>query len=349
MKTFQLSTLTLALLLATSSSLYAKNYTIVGGASDGQYTRTICPAVAAAMKERGFYVTCKPGPGAGGNFALVAQGKAAAGLAQKDVLSDLMANADHPEYDWFLPIGDLAPEALWMVVRNPDKGGRLSSFNTLLSAGDDADASQKPFVIGIAGSKSSGSWLTFTQVLARSLPELKKNIDSGRVVIKPLGKMSPAVAYSYLGRKLDAVFFVMMPNPENIRLKMVVDSDQQLGFLPIDNEVLLQRSLLGQPVYEASDIPLDNTINKIGQRLNNAWQTLMGRKIDASGTSVSVKTLMTQATLVVNPETVDQPFISALTEVAHARGLIPDDTAAGKAARWWNNVRRAATALTQGH
>lgn len=345
MNTMQRSAIATALLLSVMNPAVAEQpFVIKGGAPDGQYSKVICPAIAKAMKNKGFSVVCLDSAGAGKNFSLVSQGKVAAGLVQRDVLSKLMNDPEHPEFEWLLPIGDLAPEALWFVVKNPEHGGRLATFSQLLKDYS-THPPKRPFVIGVAGTADSGSHITLTQVLPALLPELKANMDAGHVVVKPMRNISPATAYNYLGQQLDAMMYVMMPNPENLRLRLVRSSEGKYRFLEMSDARLSSARLSHQSLYDPANIPLTQLTETVSTRLDCTFAVLLGKPLSSDCREQSVTTYVTQATLLVNPETADPQFINALSEVVNSGDLMPENSIAGQASRWWQQLKKAATTL----
>ncbi len=323
----------LALLALGVANAADKTYVISGGGPTGAYTTVICPAIAGKMKERGFSVKCQAGPGSAGNVEGVAAGEYDAALAQRDVFAK-MITAD-PDKAWMLSVGEITPEALFMVV---PKGGKLTNFQQLLEG-------EEKLTIGIAGGEGSGSYATFRN-MADALPGLKEAVESGRVTLRPLGKMTPKVAYNYLGSQLDGVFFVMMPDLKNDRIKRVVESGK-LTFLPIESEALAKlKTANGQTVYRQAPVPVKGTLSGAANRLKSAWKALTGGAAkDSSDTTVA--TLTTAATVVVDPAKADGAFVDALTDVVSDPNLLPKGGAAGAAAAWLNKLRQAAGELTK--
>lgn len=337
------------LIVAISSSLYAStvwadSFTIAAGGPSGQYTRVICPAVATAMQARGFEVKCKTTSGSGENFSLVNTREVNAGLIQKDALFGLINSSGDPQYQRLLPLGDLTPEAVWMVVLNPERGGRVPGFETFTQRYTENTAPERPLVIGVAGNQDSGSYITLQNGIVNSLPELKQNIAAGYVKLRSLENTSPTVAYNYLGHQMDAVMFVQMPDLENPRLKTVLDSGGKFNFIGVTDQRLTRLKIAGQSIYQLAEIPLQGSVDKIGGRLQSAWRSLVGEEAGAK-TGKSLRTVITQATLLVDPQVTDARFVEALSEAANANDLLPQDSVAGIAARWWANMKNASHKL----
>lgn len=339
------------LIAAISGSLYAStvwadSFTIAAGEPSGQYTRVICPALATAMQARGFEVKCKTSSGSGENFSLVNTKEVTAGLIQKDALFGLINSSGDPQYQRLLPLGDLTPEAVWMVVMNPELGGRVPGFETFTQQYTENTAPERPLVIGVAGNQDSGSYITLLNGIVNSLPELKQNIAAGYIKLESLGNTSPAVAYNYLGHQMDAVMFVQMPDLENPRIKTVLESGGKFSFIGIADERLTRLKIAGQSVYQLADIPLQGSMDKIGGRLQRAWSSLVGEDAGAEA-GKSLRTVITEATLLVDPQVTDARFVEALSEVANANDLLPQDSVAGIAARWWSDMKKASQKLLQ--
>ena len=260
------------LIVAIASSLYASivwadSFTIAAGGHSGQYTRVICPAVATAMQVRGFDVDCKISSGSGENFSLVNTWEVAAGLIQKDALFGLINASGDPQHQRLLPLGDLIPEAVWIVVLNPERGGRVADFGTFTQHYTESNAPERPLVIGVAGNKDSGSYLTLLNGIVNNLPELKQNIAAGYVKLESLENTSPTVAYNYLGHQMDAVMFVQMPDLENPQLKNVLESGGKFNFIGVTDQRLTRLKIAGQSIYQLAEIPLQGAAEKVGGRL----------------------------------------------------------------------------------
>ncbi len=311
-----------AVALTAGMSFAADGEITIGcGGASGAYTRQICPAIKTAMEARGFTVNTFEAEGSGANIADIKSGKRTAGLVQMDVLAKQIL--EYPELKLYLPLGQISPEALFVVIKDPAKGGRITDWNTLAQDYPDNVKLPKPFEIGVAGSEKSGSYLTM-QTITQAIPPLQKNIK-----LIPLGTLSPQVAYNYLNSgAMDAVAFVMMPDIENERIAMVLKS-KVWKFLDIDDQRIATIQFNSLPVYSIMEIPLKGT-------LANAWGALKS-KAGLKGTP-TLKTPVTMATLLVNPRNAPENVFTALSEVANSPELLSDDTATGVAKRWFDTA-----------
>ena len=343
MKQQQLLALAIAACLYSSASV-AESYTIAASTPDGQYTRVICPAIAAALHEKGFEAHCRVTSGSGENFTLVDKGQVAAGLIQKDALFGILESKKDTGFSRLIPLGELVPEAVWVVVLNPERGGRVTGFDTFTRAYGPDEAPERPYVIGVAGNEQSGAYLTMKHGIVDSIPGLRANVEAGHVKLEPLNRLTPTVAYHLLGTRLDAVMFVQMPDLAHPRIKTVLDSNGRYSFLDVVDDHLTQLRVAGQPVYQMADVPLQDFMGQVGGRLQRAWNALRGKGAEV-GNGKSVHTVVTQATVLVDSQRVDSPFLETLSEIVDKEDLLPKNSLAATAARWWRNVKQASQAL----
>jgi len=302
---------------AAIATAQTKDVTLGCGGATGAYMLQLCPALQKAMEAKGFNVQTFEGQGSGANIASVKEGTRTAALVQMDVLAQALL--DDPTLELFLPLGQISPEALFMVVKDPKAGGRVTDFNTL-TQDYAADMQPKPFNVGVAGSEKSGSYLTM-QTLGRNLPGLTKNIK-----LKALGDMSPQVAYNYLNSGvMDVIMFVMMPDITNERVSMVIQS-KVWKFLDVNDPRIAAINFSGQPVYSLMEIPLQGA-------LSVAWKSAVGKEMPV------LRTAVTTATLLVDPTKVPDKVVRALSEVANAHDLLPDKSPTGIAARWYKATK----------
>jgi hypothetical protein len=119
------------------------------------------------------------------------------------------------------------------------------------------------------------------------------------------------------GRR-DLVCFVMSPNPDNERIKMVMENEE-LMFITIDEPMFTASKLSGANVYDIIEVPVSSGILGFNQ--------------------TKVKTLVTWVGIVVNETLADEKLLDALSTVAMRPDLLPADSLAGKAASLFNDFR----------
>ena len=275
------------------------------GGATGAYTLQICPALQKHLAEKGFTdVKLFPSEGSGANLTDIAHGNRTAALVQMDVF--VKALADNPQYQTFLPLGEIVPEGLFIVIRQPGKGGRITDWSTLTQQYP-AGMQPEKFKIGVAGSEQSGSYITMQNIF-QAVPTLAQNTTLSSLTV------SPEVAYNYLNSGvLDAVAFVMMPDSENPRIAPVLKSDTWM-FLDI-NEPRLETILFNRkPVYVLAELA------KFGPK------------------GKALKTPVTYATLLVDPSKTDEAVVRALNEAATNPELVTKESLVGKASRWFQSV-----------
>ncbi|MDP3778747.1 MAG: hypothetical protein Q8R30_01705 [bacterium] len=307
---------------AAIATAQTKDITLGCGGATGAYMLQLCPALQKAMEARGFNVQTFEGQGSGANIASVKEGTRTGALVQMDVLAQALL--DDPSLELFLPLGQISPEALFMVVKDPKAGGRVTDFSTLAQDYPEGLQPAKPFKVGVAGTEKSGSYLTM-QTLMKNIPGLTKN-----VTLKPLGDMSPQVAYNYLNSGVvDVVMFVMMPDITNERLSIVIES-KVWKFLNVNDPRITAINFSGQPVYSLMDIPLKGA-------LSVAWSNTFGKDTPI------LRTAVTTATLLVDPSKTPDKVVRALSEVANAHDLLPDKSPTGAAKRWFEAAKAKIT------
>lgn len=282
-----------------------KDITLGCGGATGAYTLQICPALQKRLAAKGFTdVKLFPSEGSGANIADVASGNRTAALVQMDVF--VKAIADNPAYQTFLPLGEIVPEALFIVIRQPGKGGRITDWSTLAQQYP-AGMQPEKFKIAVAGSEKSGSYLTM-QTVFNAIPTLAHNATLSSLTV------SPEAAYNYLNSgAADAVAFVMMPDSENPRLATVLKSDAWM-FLDINEPRLETIQFNRKPVYVLAELA------KFGPK------------------GKALKTPVTYATLLVDPSKTDDAVVRALNEAATHPELLASDSLVGKASRWFQSV-----------
>jgi len=283
----------------------SRDITLGCGGATGAYTLQIGPALQKCLAEKGFTdVKLFPSEGSGANITDVANGSRTAALVQMDVF--VQAIADHPAYQAFVPLGEIVPEALFMVIRQPGKGGRITDWSSLAQQYP-AGIQPEKFKVAVAGSEQSGSYLTM-QTIVHAIPTLAQNITLAALTV------SPEVAYNYLNSgAVDAVAFVMMPDSENPRLATVLKSDTWM-FLDINEPRLETIQFNRTPVYVLTEIA---QFGPQGQAL---------------------KTPVTYATLLVNPSKTDDAVVRALNEAATSPALLRSKSLMEKASRWLQSV-----------
>jgi TRAP-type uncharacterized transport system substrate-binding protein len=315
----------------------AKPIIISASTEEGLYTRVICPSIVRALYNKGVSARCQTSSGSGENFEQVAGGMVTAGLMQKDVLYGLATDASDHNY---IPLGSLTPEAIWMVALSTSK----ITFSTFTKDYSEDSKPKRPLVIGVAGDAKSGSYLTMTETIIKNIPSLKHNVDAGYVKLSSLNKIPPNVAYHQLGSRLDAVMFVQMPDLSNPRIQDVLNAKGKYTFLDISSPELTQLRFANQPVYREVDIQLEGGLND--SRLSNVWNVLIGTT-PSTEKKTSVHTLVTETTLLINPETIDGTLMSVLSNIANSKQLLPDNSVAGSVSKWWQTLKKASGELTK--
>jgi TRAP-type uncharacterized transport system substrate-binding protein len=295
----------------TRALAQTKDITLGCGGETGVYYRKICPALKKGLAERGLTAVPYPSTGSGANIADVAAGTRTAAVVQMDNL--IRAIAEHPAYERLLPLGEIAPEALFLVIRPPSKGGRITDWRAL-TQDYAAGAQPERFRIAVAGRESSGSYLTM-QAIVRAIPTLENNVTLSAQAGEPLS------VYSYLNSGVfDAVAFVMNPDITNERIATVLKSNTWT-FLNIDDPRLETMHVKQKPVYVLADIPLERSV-------------LAG----ILGTGKVLRTAVTYATLLVDPQQTDVATVNALAHVANKPDLLAGDSFLVSAKKWFHTV-----------
>jgi TRAP-type uncharacterized transport system substrate-binding protein len=306
MTTWTVMIVCVALLMTVGTGVsQTRDITLGCGGATGAYTLQICPALQKHLAEKGFTdVKLFPSEGSGANLTDIAHGNRTAALVQMDVF--VKALADNPPYQTFLPLGEIVPEALLLVIRQPGKGGRITDWSTLTQQYPTGMQPEK-FKVAVAGSEQSGSYITM-QTIFQAIPTLAQNTTLSSLTV------SPEAAYNYLNSGvLDAVAFVMMPDSENPRIASVLKSDTWM-FLDI-NEPRLETILFNRkPVYVLAELA------KFGPK------------------GKALKTPVTYATLLVDPSKTDDAVVRALNEAATNPELLTKESLVGRWRQWLQGV-----------
>ena len=286
------------------------------GGPTGAYTLQVCPALVKQMEELGVQgVKAYPSDGSLANLHAVVQGERTAGLVQMDVLFHAMQ--ERPEYELLLPLGQITPEALFIVVH---KTGRITNWDTLTANYPEGMLAKK-FRIAVAGSEQSGSYVT-VQTLMRAIPTLAKNVE-----VKAMNA-APNVLYNYLNTQtFDAIAFVMMPDLENERLSAVLVSDNW-KFLDINDPRIKAIQINSQSVYHLLDIPLTQGV----------WTGITDWFRNRKPSDKTLRAPVTYATLLVDPLKADGRVVNALNKAANDPRLLPDKSPSGIAKRWFDTA-----------
>ncbi len=297
------SAVALAALLAGVAAAQAAEVAIGAGGRSGEYTNTIVPAISEAMRPLGFSAVAQVSAGSQQNIDDVRSGKLQAALSQLDVAAlDLLESEDES----LVLLGKIAPEALLCAAR---QGGRVRNYFDL------TDEHDRPLKVSV-GSAKSGTARTFAYLMKLD-PELKD--------VKLYHKKNTKVELSrLLSGNRDLVCFVMMPNPDNSRVKIVADN-KDLFFIEIKNPKFAQVRVNESAVYGFMDVPVTPGV----------W----------GFNATKVRTLVTWVGVVVNEDTIDEALLDALATAVLKPDLLPPSTPAGKARKLFEEFKKQAGGL----
>lgn len=301
MKQYSRYLLTGFLLLFATTGFALEEIEIGAGGASGEYTNTIVPALNKALADYGYRAKAKISAGSQANIDSVLEGKLQAGLSQLDVAALNMTPEKDPEEKLVL-LGKIAPEALFCAAR---KNGKVKSYD------DITDEQSTPLKVSI-GREDSGTAKTF-KYLMNIDPEL--NDSKVKLYYRPNVKVELNRLVS--GRR-DLVCFVMSPNPDNERVKMVMNNEE-LTFITIDNPLFAEATSSGTQIYSIVEVPVSGGILGFNQE--------------------KVKTIVTWVGIVVNETQADEKLLDALSTVAMRPDLLPEGSLAGKAKRLLDDLR----------
>ncbi|EDN66281.1 immunogenic protein [Beggiatoa sp. PS] len=283
-----------SLALLTSITLVdAQTLKIGAGGEDGEYTRTIVPALNQALQEYGYTATAEISAGSQENIDNVWSGKLPVGLSQLDVAALNMVDEKPSTADGNLMLmGKFAPEALFCAAK---KDGKVASYDDL------TDSLKKGLKVSV-GKEGSGT--------ARTLQYLMK-LDPNLSQIELIQEGNPEIQLNRLlsgGR--DLVCFVMMPDLNNALIKTIV-KNKELMFINIDKPVFTNATVGGIRVYNLMNVPVK--------------KGFFGFK------AKKVKTLVTWIGVIVNDKLTDEKVLSAFAKIALKGNILPKNSLAGKA------------------
>lgn len=289
------------LLILSNSSFALDEIAIGAGGASGEYTNTIVPALNKALADYGYRARAVISAGSQANIDKVLAGELPAGLSQLDVAALNMTPEKDPDEKLVL-LGKIAPEALFCAAR---KGGKVNSYH------DITDEQTTPLKVSV-GREDSGTARTF-QSLMKIDPEL--NDSKVKLYYRPNVKVELNRLVS--GRR-DLVCFVMSPNPDNDRVKMVMENDD-LMFITIDEPAFAEAKFSGASIYDIAEVPVSGGILGFNQE--------------------KIKTIVTWVGIVVNETQADEKLLDALSTVAMRPDLLPEGSLAGKASRLFNDLK----------
>lgn len=288
MKKWLLSSL---IILSLSPNVHAAEIQIGAGGASGEYTNTIVPAISEALKKQGMSAKAIVSAGSQENIDKVMSGEFQAGLSQLDVAALNMTKEKDPDENLIL-MGKISPEALFCAAK---KDGKLKSYADL------TDKQEHPLKISVGGEKS-GTAKTFAYLM-KSDPDLKAvEFSDKEDVDAELDRLAS-------GRR-DLVCFVMMPNPDNARIKRVMESSD-LAFISIDKPVFAQAEVGGVKVYNIAEVPVSGGFFGLNQK--------------------KIKTLVTWTGIVVNTAKTPKDVQKALRDVVNKPDLLPATSVAAQA------------------
>jgi TRAP-type uncharacterized transport system substrate-binding protein len=280
-----------AILLASVTLTQAEDLKIGAGSETGEYTKTIVPAIGAALKQYGYNATPEISAGSQDNIDKVMAGNLPAALSQLDVAALNMTPEKDPQENLVL-MGKISPEALFCAAK---KGGSIRTYADL------TDDQKQPLKIGV-GDEKSGTARTF-EYLMKLDAKLKKSVE---LTYKP--EINMEINRLLSGRR-DLVCFVMMPNPDNELIQMVVNNEE-LFFLEINNPLFTKAQVGKVSVYDVMEVPVSKGILGFGTK--------------------KVKTLVTWVGVVVNTAKTDPKLSKALNTVVMKDDLLPASSLAAK-------------------
>ena len=288
MKKLLLSSL---MLLAMTPSLHAAEIQIGAGGATGEYTNTIVPAISEALKKQGMSAKAVVSAGSQENIDKVMAGEFQAGLSQLDVAALNMTKEKDPDENLIL-MGKIAPEALFCAVK---KDGKIKSYADL------TDKQEQPLKVAVGGEKS-GTAKTFSYIMKLD-PDLKAiEFSDKEDVDAELDRLAS-------GRR-DLVCFVMMPNPDNARIKRVMESED-LAFITIDKPIFTTAEVNGMKVYNIAEVPISGGFFGLNQK--------------------KIKTLVTWTGVVVNTAKTPKDVQKALRDIVSKSDLLPATSVAAQA------------------
>ena len=288
MKKLLLSSL---MLLAITPPLLAAEIQIGAGGASGEYTNTIVPAISEALKKQGMSAKAVVSAGSQENIDKVMSGEFQVGLSQLDVAALNMTKEKDPDENLIL-MGKISPEALFCAVK---KDGKIKSYADL------TDKQEQPLKVSVGGEKS-GTAKTFSYIM---------KLDSDLKAIEFSDKEDIDAELDRLasGRR-DLVCFVMMPNPDNARIKRVMES-QDLAFISIDKPVFTTAEVSGVKVYNIAEVPVSGGFFGLNQK--------------------KIKTLVTWTGVVVNTAKTPKDVQKALRDIVGKPDLLPATSIAAQA------------------
>jgi TRAP-type uncharacterized transport system substrate-binding protein len=289
------------MLFSSTQAIALEEIAVGAGSSSGEYTNTIIPALSKALAEFGYRAKAVISEGSQSNINQVLSGDLVAGLTQFDVAALNMTAEKDPDENLVL-LGRISPEALFCAAQ---KNGRVKSYH------DITDVQSSPLKISV-GSENSGTAKTF-QFLMSLDPEL----TSSKVELLYSSNVGVELNRLVSGRR-DLVCFVMAPNPDNERIKMVVENPE-LTFISIDEPLFAAARVSGMNVYDIMEVPISSGMLGFNQ--------------------VKIKTLVTWVGVIVNESLADEKLLSALSTVAMRSDLLPENSLAGQATRLFGNLR----------
>jgi TRAP transporter TAXI family solute receptor len=283
------------LLLVITPTLYAEEIQIGAGGATGEYTNTIVPAIDTALKKQGMSAKAVISAGSQENIDKVMSGEFQAGLSQLDVAALNMTKEKDPDENLIL-LGKIAPEALFCATK---KDGKIKSYADL------TDKQAQPLKISVGGEKS-GTAKTFAYLM-------KLDADLKAVEFSDKEDVDAELDRLASGRR-DLVCFVMMPNPDNARIKRVMESSD-LAFINIDKPVFSQAEVGGVKVYNIAEVPVSGGFFGLNQKKIKTLVTWTGVVVNTAKTPKEVQKLLR--------EVVSKPDLLPATSIAaQAKGMM---------------------------
>lgn len=283
------------LLLVITPTLYAEEIQIGAGGATGEYTNTIVPAIDTALKKQGMSAKAVISAGSQENIDKVMSGEFQAGLSQLDVAALNMTKEKDPDENLIL-LGKIAPEALFCAAK---KDGKIKSYADL------TDKQEQPLKISVGGEKS-GTAKTFAYLM-------KLDADLKAVEFSDKEDVDAELDRLASGRR-DLVCFVMMPNPDNARIKRVMESSD-LAFINIDKPVFSKAEVGGVKVYNIAEVPVSGGFFGLNQKKIKTLVTWTGVVVNTAKTPKEVQKLLR--------EVISKPDLLPATSIAaQAKGMM---------------------------
>jgi len=306
----QLSLLASAVALATSSAFCtASDIAIGAGGADGEYTKTIVPAISKALQSHGYAASPQLSVGSQQNMEDLTGGTLDAVLVQMDVAA---MNLKNDESERYLVLGRIAPEALLCAIR---KDGRVRTYHDL------TDDHEKPLKISV-GAEGGGTGQTF---------EFLMNLDPELRDIKLIYKQNKAVELSRLASgNRDAVCFMMMPNPDNDLIELVANN-KELRFMEFVNPAFEDATVDGLSVYDFMEVPVSPGVWGLGAETVKTLVTQVALVVDEEGMAPGA--LNALATVLLKPDLL--PPTSAAGKANEMWGKVSD-----KAGSYYDDAKR---------